>query len=296
MIAFAILAAAIAATPGTPAERALFGTPSMEPVFLEKARLAPGAIPKRIVTVAPSVTELIYALGAGDRVVGVSRYDDYPPEVAALPKVGGFLDPNLEVIVALAPDLVVGVPNANNRPILERIARLGTPVLIVPGNAMADIVSAARALAPVLGKDAPERAQKMIDGLVDELTVLSNRVAKKKPPRVAFVYGGSPLILAGPGSFADTLLALVNAKNIAVAGGSYPQYSVEKLIEDAPEVIVDASELHGMKQEAPWSRFDAIPAVKNKRVHVVPQGDLLRPGPRIGQGLRQLVALIHQEK
>lgn len=278
---------------GTPAHDALFAPPSMQPVFLETAR--PKGVPKKIVTVAPSVTELIFALGAGERIIGVSRYDDYPPSVKKLPQVGGFLDPNLEAIVALAPDLVAGVPNAGNKPILERIARLGTPVLVVPGNSLSDVVHAARALAPVLGGDAPARAEKMIASLEKELTDLSDRLKNKRPVKVAFVYGGSPLILAGPGSFADSLLVLVNAKNIAVEGGSYPQYSVEKLVELQPEVIIDASELHGMKAEAPWAHFDAIPAVKNKRVHQVPEGDLLRPGPRIAEGLRQLASLIHGE-
>src|SRR5687768_12611786 len=96
-ITLATIATLVAGVPPeSPVHKALFGPPSMEPVFLEKARLKPGVIPKRIVTVAPSVTELIYALGAGERIVGVSRYDDYPPETKRLPQVGGFLDPSLE--------------------------------------------------------------------------------------------------------------------------------------------------------------------------------------------------------
>lgn len=289
----AALLLALASPPASAVRSMLFAPPSSEPLFLETAR-PKSATPQRIVTVAPSVTELLFELGAGDRVAGVSRYDDFPKQVEALPKVGGFLDPSLEAIVALAPELVIGVPNAGNRPILERIARMGIPVLVVPGNSLSDVVHAARAIAPVLGKDAKERAEKMIARIESELTVLSDRTRSSTPPKVAFVYGASPLVLAGPGSFADSMLQLVNAKNVASEGGSYPQYSLEKLIELQPEVIIDASESHESKS-TPWARFAVIPAVKNKRVHSARLGDLLRPGPRIGEGLALVVKLVHPE-
>jgi iron complex transport system substrate-binding protein len=289
---FAPLFAALFAA-SSPVKSALYAPPSFESVFLGDARVK--GTPKRIVTVAPSVTETIFGLGAGERVIGVSRYDDFPLSVKSLAKVGGFLDPNLEAIVALAPDLVVGVPNAGNRPILERIAKLGTPVLIVPGNALSDLVHAARAIAPVLGGDAGDKAEKMIAEVERDLTVLADRSrAAKKPPRVAFVYGASPLVLAGPGSFAHSILELANAKNVAIDGGAYPQYSLEKLVELGPEVIIDASELHESKASAPWAKMAAIPAVKNQRVYSVPLGDVLRPGPRIAEGFKIIVDLLYR--
>jgi iron complex transport system substrate-binding protein len=268
--------------------------PSIEPSFLlgTEAKLAP--VPQRIVTVAPSATELVFALGAGDRLIGVSRYDDYPESAKSLPKVGGFLDPSVEAIIALRPDLVVAVPNAGNRPPLERVARLGVPVLVVPGNSIADIFHATRALAPLLGKDAPSKAERLIVDLERGLAEVAKDAEKRPPPRVAFVYGEVPLVLAGPGSFADAMLRVLNAKNVIEEGPSYAQYSMEKLVLDAPEVIIDATEGHQAGDNRVWSRFASIPAVKNNRVYYVGLGDVLRPGPRIVEGMRRIAVLIRR--
>jgi iron complex transport system substrate-binding protein len=267
--------------------------PTLAPQFLGETKR--GTTAKRIVTVAPSVTEMIFALGHGASVVGVSRYDEQPSEVRALPRVGGFLDPNVEAIVALKPDLVVGVPNAGNRPALERVAKLGVPVFVVPGNSLADVFHAARALAPVLGGEAPARAEKLLAQIERELASLARAVAEGKPPKVAFVYGWTPLVLAGPGSFADALLGVLNGKNVVTAGTAYPQYAVEKLIEDQPDVIIDASEAH-TGAASPWMRFPSLAAVKSGRVHNLRLGDVLLPGPRIVRGMRLVAALLHPDR
>lgn len=275
-------------------QRVLEAPASIEPMYLGDSEKKKVPRPARIVTVAPSATELIFALGAGDRIRGVSRYDDYPEAVAAVPKVGGFLDPNVEAILALHPDLVVGVPNAGNRPALERIAGFGVPVLVVPGNTLADVFHAGGALGAALGGDAPARARRLTADLERDLRALSEKAAGARPPRVAFVYGWSPLVLAGPNSFADSMLVLLNAKNVVKRGPDYLRYSVEKLIEDQPEVIIDASEAHGEKDGAePWARWTSIPAVKARRVHRIPLGDVLRPGPRIATGMRRVAEILH---
>lgn len=268
--------------------------PSVEPGFLGGTGRRFEDPPHRIVTVAPSATELLFALGAGDRVVGVSRYDDHPRVVASLPRVGGFLDPNVEAIISLEPDLVVGVPNAGNRPALERLSRLGIPVLIVPGNTFADIFHAMTALSRVLGAGAEARARALAGGIEGETLALAAALRGYTPPRVAFVYGWMPLVLAGPKSFADTLLVVLNAHNVVERGPPYPQYSVERLLQDGPEVIIDASEIHeGASGGRPWSKWTTLPAVKKGRIHRVPIGDVLRPGPRIVEGMHRIAAFLH---
>jgi iron complex transport system substrate-binding protein len=281
---------------GSEVRRVFARLPSFESSFLGESatKLRDRGIPKRIVTVAPSVTEVVFELGAGARVVGVSRYDDFPKEVERLPRVGGFLDPNIEAIVALAPDLVIGVPNAGNRSTLDRIARMGIAVLIVPGNELQDIPHGARAIASALGGDAPKRAGELEARLERDIVLLAESVADKRAPRVAFIYGANPLILAGPGSFADSLLGLINMENIAKVGSAYPQYSLEKLLEDRPDVIIDASEAHGGDGAAPGMRFTAIPAVRDRRVFSLPVGDVLRAGPRIVDGMRTVARLVHR--
>ncbi|MCK6551568.1 helical backbone metal receptor [Myxococcota bacterium] len=273
--------------------RVLAEAPSFAPAFLGDPSPRPRAAPKRIVTVAPSATELVVALGAASRIVGVSRFDELP-EVRALPRVGGFLDPNLEVIVAMRPELVIGVPNAGARPVLERLVKLGIPVLVLPGNTFSDVFHAARALAPVLGPDAVAKVEPLLAKVERDVRALTVAVNRERAPRVAFVYGWRPLVLAGPGSFADTMLKLLNAKNVVASGSAYPQYALEKLLEDRPDVIIDASEMGDAGAErSPWARFETIPAVTTGRVHRVRAQDLLVPAPRIVAGLETLAALLH---
>jgi iron complex transport system substrate-binding protein len=265
--------------------------PSVEAQWLSEKR--PASI-QRIVTVAPSITELIFALGAGERVVGVSRYDDHPESVKKLQKVGGFLDPNPEAILALRPDVVIGVPNGGNRPALQRIADLGVPVLVVPGNSFADVFHAIRAVAPVLGTEASEQGKNLERDIISELLRLSKRAKRLPPAKVAIIYGWNPLVAAGPGSFADTIVAALNGTNVVTSGGSYPHWSAEQLVAAQPDVIIDASEVHGAPTgKEPWQRFSSIPAVKNKRVHAVELGGIFRPGPRIIEGMKLIDRLLH---
>lgn len=265
--------------------------PTAPPAMLGPRRLP--ARPRRIVTTAPSATELVFALGAGDRVVGVSRYDDYPPAVEALPKVGGIADPSVEAIVALRPDLVIGVASAGSRGGLERLAGLGVPVLAVPASSLSDVFVSARAVGAALGDGAPDRALALERDITRDLARLA--VAARRGPaaaRVAIVYGWKPLVLAGSTSFAGAIAALLGATNIAPPGGTaYPQVSMEQLVAARPDIIVDLS---GASDEryAPWAGFRTIPAVRDGRVHALRTSALMRPGPRLVEGAKALAAVL----
>ncbi len=267
----------------------LVASPDVPVQYLGTVR--PKDNPKRVVTVAPSLTELLHALGLFDRVVGVSRFDDFPPEVQKLPKVGGFLDPSLEAIVALSPDLVIAVPSAGNRGILERVAKLGHPVLVVPGNTYDDVFHAIRGVSEAFGPKTKAKGRALIQKIKGTQARLSKRVAGQPKVKVAVVYGWNPLILGGPGSFVDTMIGQLGGENIVRSGPQYPQYSTEQLLFAAPEVIIDATEGHGGR--APYKRWSSVPAVKNKRVHQISLSGVLRPGPRIIDGMKSLAALLH---
>ncbi len=264
--------------------------PSVRAQFLPGAS-PPKTVPKRVVTVAPSVTEFVFALGAGPTVVGVTRYDDFPEAVRSLPKVGGFLDPNPEAILALRPDLVVAVPNSGNRPLLARVARLGVPVLVVPGNTLSDVFHGLRSIAEALAKK--KEGVRLERSIKSGLRAIQKRVTLAARPSVAFVYGWNPLILAGPKSFAGTLLDVVRARNIVQEGPPYPHYSVEGLIAQAPEVILDASDMETVDTPVSRPGWKHVPAVRNRRVHPIRFSGLLRPGPRIARGAKALARLLH---
>lgn len=309
MITSALLLLVIAAPGEAPPWLA---APSFEPRWLSASR--PATTPRRIVTVAPSVTELVFALGGGDRVVGVSRYDDHPPEARALPKVGGFLDPSAEAILALKPELVIAAPSSSNRGVLDRIAALGVPVLVVPGNGLSDLFHALEAIGPVLGAPGAKKSAELVQHLRRELEALRASVHGRSKPRVAFVYDRNPLVLAGPGSFADTLLVLLGAENVVRTKVEYPSYSREQLLLDRPDVVIDASLIHWLDTATTarpgvlqplvlevddplggyWAKWRSLPAVESGRVYGVIGTALLRPAPRLIGAMRELASRLHQ--
>lgn len=249
---------------------------------------------RRIVTVAPALTELLFALDAGDLVVGVTRFDDYPPEVKKLPKVGGFLDPNVEAIAVLKPDLVLANPSAGNRKLLERVAAMKIPVYVVPGNTFDDIYVAIDAVGGVLGGAYEKRAGALANDIRATVAEVQKKSANKPKPKALVVYSWNPLIVAGPGSFADTLVNIAGGDNIVKAGREYPSYSVEYVLEQRPAVLIDATESN--IEAPPWKKWTSVPAVADGRVHRVTMGGFMRPGPRIMVGIRKMHEFLHPNR
>jgi len=252
---------------------------------------------QRIVSLAPSATEMLFALGLGSRVVGVTRYCDRPPEAQKLPKVGGFSDPSLEAVLALKPDLVVAVPAEANKKVADRLVDLAVPVLVVPGTTMADVFVALTTLGRAL--NVPDDAVKLSARIKGELDGIARAVAGRPAPRVLVVYDHRPLIVGGPGAFADEVLGLAGAQNVVARGTvPYPTLSLEVVAQLAPDVILDAS--MGAQEEKAraqavhaFDRFPSIPAVKSGRIHVLPSGTLMRPGVAIADDVRLVARLLH---
>jgi len=255
---------------------------------------------ERIVSLAPNLTEIAFALGAGDKIVGVTKYDDHPPAVEKLPRVGGFVDPSLEGILALEPDLVVCVPNPGGRDRMDVLARMGVAVLVLPSYSLQDIFVVVEKMGQVLDRE--RRASELVESMKSEIKRVKARIGGKKRPRVLLVYGHKPLVAAGKGSFANTLLTIAGGNN--VLGDSsvrYPTVPAETVIGLQPQVVIDASasgtgsELDRQEARKFWNRWKVIPAVKNDRVYVFDSALWFRPGPRIVEGLERLSLLLHPE-
>lgn len=241
---------------------------------------------QRVVTLAPSLTETVMALGARGTLVGVSSFDT-APEVANLPRVGGFVNPSVESVLRLKPDLVLVTPGPGNQRPVEKLAELGTPVLLLPLNTVADTEAALRAVGKALGKS------KEADGLVERIEATRARIraaAKALPaPRVLLAYGFEPLVVAGPGSFADELLHDAGAINVAADSGSaYPVFSSEHAVRSKPEVVVDAADVDTGKD-----KVMELPVLSQARWVELPSLALLQPGPSLGKGLEELFGLLH---
>lgn len=246
----------------------------------------PPPVVRTVVTLAPSLTETVIALGAGSRLVGVSRFDELP-EVAALPRVGGFTDPSVEAVLALKPDLVLVQPAPGNRAPVEKMAELGTPVLALPMHTLAEVTVALRAAGRALG--VAERGEALAAEIEAKRAQVREKGRALAHPRVLFVYELSPLIVAGPGSFADELLADAGAVNAAEgADKPYTTYSAETALRLRPDIVIDATHATGTLEP-----LRSLEGLKQARWIRLTSQDLRHPGPRLAHGLEALFTLVH---
>lgn len=252
----------------------------------------------RVVTISPSTTEAAFAIGAGPLVVGRSRYCDYPPEAARLPVVGGFADPNLEAILALAPTLVIGARGPAGPAIEQALTAHGIATYFPETESLAQI----EAMLAELGK----RLHLDLGASVAVASIEADRarvvaaVAGLARVRAVFLFDVAPIYAAGPGGFPDELLREAGAVNLVDHGGAYPTLDLERLLALDPEVILDGatdgtkepgSSRVAMLRTAPgWKE---LRAVREGRVRAIDTATSLRPGPRIGQGLVAIARALH---
>ncbi len=247
----------------------------------------------RVISLTPSATEVMAALGATSMLVGVDEYSEYPPEVKLLPKVGSFLTPNLEVIIKLDPSLViVDDIHASSAGALKQA---GVATVECAMHSLPDVKSALGTVGARIGKTAEAQViAAQIDQAIE--AAVARRPAKR--PRVLAIIdreagGLGNLVAAGTGSYVDELLALVGGENVlAGAGVRYPKLSMEEVLRAAPEVILDLSyAARGNNGLEPWKSVD-VPAIKSGRVVVLAQPFLIAPSPRVGAALDVLAAAI----
>ncbi len=253
-------------------------------------RSAAGDGPHRIVSLAPSVTEALFALGAGARVAGVTRYADWPPAVRALPKVGGFVDVSLEAVLALQPDLVAGVRAQASLGVVEALRRAGVRVVLVPGERLDDALAALQQLGQVVGK--ARVALALVARLRAGLDDVRQAVAGRRRPRVLVVLGHRPLVVAGPHTLPADLVEVAGGQNVAAgARARWATWGMEEVVAARPEVIVDAA--MGDEGAPPWKGWNDLPAVRAGRVVRPEPWMLSRAGPRVVEGARWLARQLH---
>lgn len=248
-----------------------------------EARGGEQSVPQRIVSLAPSATEALFEAGLGPRVVGVTSYCRFPPEVLALPKVGGYLTPSYEALVALQPDLVVILPE--HADIEPRLAALGIPTLRLDHRSLDGIVRSVIALGERCGAQAS--AAQAAGALRQHLARVQQIAAGRSPPRVLICFGRTEdfgrLYAAAPGTVHDDLIRQAGGQNALRSGVvSYPTLSVEGLLRLDPDVIVEfaAGRPDAAALRRQWNALDSLRAVKTGRVHVFTDDFLSVPGPR----------------
>jgi len=271
---------------------------------LAPATLAPGD-PQRIVALAPSLTETLFALDLGERVVGVTRFCSYPPEAQELPEVGGYLDPNYEALVSLQPDLVILMQSHTEAE--RRLGSLGIPVLMVDQHDVAGVLDSINTIAAACGVS--ERGADLRRMIEDRLNAVRAMVASSLRPTVVLVVGhetgGGPVRsvwAAGPDTFYDDVLRLAGGVNV-VAGSlaRYPELGREGLAVLDPDVVLDMVAGLGERNldietlQSAWRGLTELRAVREERVRILEGDFMVVPGPRLPRMVETIAQSLHPD-
>lgn len=267
-------------------------------------RAEPQTIPARIVSTSPSITETLFALGLGDRVVGVSTYCRYPAAVAALPRVGTFLRPNVETIARLQPDLVY--VHAASNTVISQLGALNIKTAVVDRGSLASVFATIRQISKAAA--VPDRGDRLVADLNATLDRVKAAVAGRAPRTILLVVGRrtgalTDMTAVGPGSYLNDVAAIAGGTNVLASTQlEYPRISMETVISLAPDVIVDVGEMGESSADADrrrqitqdlWKRQPLVKAVRESGVHAVNDEAFVVPGPRLVEVARALARWLH---
>lgn len=253
--------------------------------------------PRRIISLAPSITETLFALGLDREIVGVTDFCNYPEAALSRPKVGSFISLSAEKIVSLRPDLILATADGNRKESVEQLMRLGLPVYTVSPSNLNQTLHMISTLGGMTGRE--KEAHALVHKLRQRILHVKTVTERLPRPKVFFQVGIDALITAGSGTFLNELITIAGGLNIA--GGEtvrYPRYSIEKILTAAPDVVIVTSmkgEGTFEKVNKKWSRWPSIPAVRTGRIYLMETDLVFRPSPRIVDGLEELTRLIHPE-
>ena len=251
-----------------------------------------GSEPKRIVSLAPANTEILFALGLGDRVVGVTTYDDYPPEVKSIAKVGDFTTPNIEAIAAAKPDLILATTGVQ-ADALKRLKALGATVVAIDPQNLNGVYTDIERVGKATGTSA--KATEVVSGMRAQVAGVQKAVESTAPATTFVEIAQNPLFTAGAGTLIDELIKLAGGINVVTKPG-YVAYSSEQLIKADPQVYLatkgSMSEPAALAKRAGYAKLQAV---VNNRVIILDDNLVSRPGPRIVDGLKQIAVGLHPD-
>lgn len=251
----------------------------------------------RIVSLAPSLTETVYALGLQDRLVGDTDYCDYPADAAKKHKVGGAINPNMEEVAALKPDVVLVVKSLNRLETVRALEQLGIAVYSADPHSVGDVLSSMKKLSGVLGAD--DAGARLDEKLEGRLATIGEKLKGAEPRRVMFVVWTQPLQSVGRKTFIADVLERAGATSVVDSKQDWPQFSLEEAVRLQPEYLVFASshseavrnDVEALALKPGWSAMDAV---KKRKIAVVSDA-INRPGPRIVDAIEELARQLHPE-
>jgi iron complex transport system substrate-binding protein len=258
--------------------------------------------PQRIISIIPALTEMLFAIGAGPRVVAVGSYDDYPPEVKKLERVGALLDPNLERILALKPDLVTVY--GSQADLQRQLERAGVPVFLYRHAGLADVSTTILELGARVGQ--AKEAEALTKSIQGHLDRIRQRVSGRPRPRTLIVFGREALALrgiyaSGGYGFLNDMLAAAGGENVfADVKRESVQATSELILARRPEVIIELrvgemTQGQQQKEIESWSRLSSVPAVQLKQVFFLTDARTVVPGPRVAEGTELIARALHPD-
>ncbi len=254
----------------------------------------------RIVSLAPNLTEILFALGLGEKIVAVSNNSDYPAKATNKNKVGTFWQPSTEAIIASKPDLVITLLFEQQRAVADSLNRLGYQVLTLRIKKIEELMAAIQKIGATTG--CTQRADELIKKISNQLNELRSKLGSTNKVKVLWVVQTEPLRVAGRGTFINELIELAGGENaIGPTIQQYPPVGTEEILACGTEAIIQSamgkSNIAAQQQAAEvfWSRYASLPAVKNNRIYVVEPDTILRLGPRICEGIELIARCLHPE-
>ena len=253
--------------------------------------------PKRIISLAPSITEMMYFLGLGDRLVGVTRFSSFPREAQSKPKVGIYTNINIEKVMSLDPDLAIGTMDGNRREDVEMLEEVDIPVYVINPRTVGQVLDTLERLGEICG--ATDRSERLVLSLRKRVLRVERAVRNRERPLVLLVINVKPLMSVNCNTIHHNIIQLAGGINMTGDQPiTYPKLNMEEVIRKGPDVIVISSmerrgEIEKAKQE--WFRWSTVPAVSKGKVYVIDSDLIDRPAPRIVSGLEEMARLLHPE-
>jgi len=252
--------------------------------------------PKRIISLAPSMTEILFALGLEDRIVGVTSFCDYPEAAKKKQKIGGMSNPSLEAVISLKPDIVIMTIDGNPKEFEERLRSLKIKTYIFRSKRISELPQGIRDMGNALGvKEKADILAKDIEMRLPPHPPLGKGGREGGTKKILFIIWPEPLIVAGPGSITDDAITIIGGRNIAAKSRSaYPKYSIEEILTQAPDIIFIGRGI-GMEKvsQGLLKKLKSVAAIKNKRVFYV-SDNLYRLGPRTVTGIEELAGYMEK--
>jgi iron complex transport system substrate-binding protein len=251
--------------------------------------------PQRIISLAPGITETLYALGLDNKIAGVTTFCNWPAAARTKTHIGGFTNPSIEKIVSLKPDLIIATADGNRKDTVQQLDRLGFPVYVTSPSTINGFLKSIIHIGEITNRE--RNAEKLVERLQNKLNNITSQIGRKKKPRVFFQLGLEPVFTVGRGTLINEMIERAGGINVACSDSAkYPRYSAEGITGTSPEIIIFAPMVNDKNFAAVkrfWQKFGNLPAVKNNKIYPIDADLINRASPRIFDAVEIMAKIFH---